>query len=150
MSETLEPTPPGSHSLYMDELIDQPPIIYYTDPITQKTYPADVVQMVDHLLVKIRHKPIWEIVEFCLMIWAKRYPTEYKEYLSAMKDYREARANEYASTKNKWTAEIVKMPPMLHYLLTIIAGHKIQDYGEKKFYQKFAKKYPGFSPASKI
>ena len=124
--------------------------ILYTDPLTLKTYPAWMSIAVDELLLKVRHKDIWEIVDFAIAIWAKKYPVKHKQYLRDMAAYRKNRANKHASNKTKSMRQLVELPREINYLLNKIASHRIEDYGEKKFWREFAKRYPAFSPAKKI
>lgn len=131
---------PGSKSLNQD--VDSG--FYYTDPLTQKSYPAWMVTAVDELIYKIRHKDIWEITDFCIAIWAKKYPKEHKAYLNTMKRFRANRKNEYGSTESHTWRNLVEVPQEITYLLNKIASHKIEDYGTQKYWRDFAKRYPGF------
>lgn len=124
--------------------------LLYHDPITDKDYPAWLSTAVDELLYKVRHKSIWQIVEFCLAIWAKKYPEEHRKYLKEMAVYKKNRLNKFASTKSKVLRELVSLPPGVNYLLDKIAADKIADYGPKRFWREFAERYPVFSPAQKI
>lgn len=123
---------------------------YYTDPLSQKSYPAWMVQAVDELIYKVRHKSVWEITDFCLEIWAKKYPTEHKEYLKFMARYRANRKNKHGSTDNKTWRSLVEVPQELTYLLNKIASHKIEEYGTQKYWREFAKRYPGFRGGEKF
>lgn len=122
----------------------------YTDPLTQKTYPTWMVAAIDELLYKIRHKPIWEIVDFCLGIWAKKYPKDYKVFLKDMEEFRKNRRTETASNQSGSMRNLVEVPRELTFLLNKIASHKIQDYGEHKFWRDFAKRYPAFRGGTKF
>lgn len=122
----------------------------YTDPLTQKSYPSYMVQAVDDLLYKVRHKTLWDIVEWCIEFWMKKHPVEHKKYLKAVKEHQQSRKNKFASTKDKQFRELVHIPSDISYLLEKIARHKIEDYGRLKFYKEFAKRYPGFRGGEKI
>lgn len=124
--------------------------IWYTDPLTEKTYRADLVQMVDDLLLKIRKKPLWEVVDFCIEIWARKYPKKHKEYLDAVKEIKSSRRKATASSKTNQTRYLAEPPWEVMMLLEKVAQHKIDDYGKQKFWRKFAKRYPGFSVAEKV
>ena len=118
--------------------------LIYTDILTGKSYPAWLVTAVDELILKVRKKDIWQIVEFCLEIWAKKNPKEYKKFMQMQTEYRKQRKNKYASTDSKWLRELVNVPREFKYLITKIAQHRIDEYGEHKFWRDFSRKYPGF------
>lgn len=127
----------------------------YTDSLTQKSYPAFMVQAVDELLYKIRHKNIWEICDWAIEFWMKKNPSEAKKYLEAVKEHQKSRKTEFASTGGDGTGrmnvrEIVHIPPDISYLLEKIARHKIEDFGRLKFYKEFARRYPGFAGGEKL
>lgn len=124
--------------------------LIYHDPVTDKVYPAWLSEAVDELLYKVRKKGIWEIVDFCIEIWATKYPTEHKKYLTEMKKYKSNRLNKFASTKSKVYRELISLPREMNFLLDKIAADKIADYGPQKFWREMARRYPGFSPAEKI
>lgn len=124
--------------------------LLYTDPLTQRTVPAWMSTAVDELLYKVRHKNIWEIVDFCIEMWAKKYPVEHKKFLKEMASFKKNRANKFASSETKSMRQLVELPRDVNYLLDKIASHKIADYGEKKFWREFARRYPAFSPAQSI
>lgn len=125
------------------------PTLNVYDPISQKPRPAWAVAAVDELLSKIRHKNIWEVVDFCIEIWAKRFPEDHKTFFKELKEYRKQRDNEFAATKSKAWREMVVIPPLVWYLLQKIAYEKIRDYGEDKFKRDFSKRYAGFRPGEK-
>jgi hypothetical protein len=139
---------PGGASRAINQDIDAG--FTYTDPLTQKSYPAWMVSAVDELLYKVRHQNIWKIVDFCLEIWAKKYPKEYKEYMKEVARYRANRKNKFASTDSKWWRDLVHVPRELTYLLNSIASHKIEEYGPQKFWRDFSKRYPGFRGGDKF
>lgn len=112
--------------------------------------PAWLSEAVDELLFKVRKKDIWEIVEFCIQIWATKYPTEHKKFLKEMKSYKSGRLNKFSATKSLHMRELVSLPRELNFLLDKIAADKIADYGPKKFWRELATRYPGFSPAEKV
>ena len=132
----------------MDILTTSQPITI--DPITGKQYPAWLSAAVDELVYKIRKKTIWEVVDFCLNVWISKYPEEHKQYLREMKEYKKNRKNKYASTKTNVYREIILLPREVNYLLDMFAADKIADYGPKKFWRNFAKRYPALSPANSI
>jgi hypothetical protein len=123
--------------------------ITYKDPLSGKEYPSWMVEAVDQLLFKIRHKSIWEIVDFCIEVWAKKNPKDYQDYFKYMKRYRASRKNKYGSTKDKSIRSLVQVPRELTGILNKIAIHRIEEYGEDKFWKDFAKKYPGFRGGEK-
>lgn len=122
----------------------------YHDPITGKDYPAWLSIAVDELIVKVRKQNIWKVVDFCLDVWASKDSTEYRSYKAEMKKYKANRANRYAATKSKVSRELVALPREVNYLLDKLAADKIADYGPKKFWREFARRYPAFSPAEAI
>lgn len=122
----------------------------YHDPISGRKVPTWLSVAVDELLYKVRKKGLWEIVEFCIEIWKKKYPEEHKKFFGDMRQYKLDRLNKYASSKSKSQRELISLPRELNYLLDKIAADKIADYGPKKFYRELARRYPGFSPAQNI
>ena len=122
----------------------------YIDPLTGRVTPVWLQVAVTDLLHKIRHKDIWEIVDFCIKIWGQRNPEDYKAYFKEMKKYKANRLNEYASSKSKVHRELVSLPEDVNYLLDKLAAHRIADYGAQKFWREFARRYPGFSPAKRV
>lgn len=123
--------------------------ITYKDPLSGKEYPSWMVEAVDEFLYKIRHKSIWEIVDFCIEVWAKRNPKEYREYFETMKRYRSDRKNKFGSTESKSLRSLLEVPREITGLLRKVASHRIDEYGETKFWKDFAKKYPGFRGGDK-
>ena len=124
--------------------------ILYIDPLTNRVTPAWLSTAVDELILKVRHKDIWEICDFCIEIWAKKFPQEHKAYLKEMKAYRSRRLNSFSSTKSNSLRELINIPREINFLLDKLASHRIADYGPKKFWREFAKRYKGFSPAEKV
>lgn len=126
--------------------------ITYTDPLTLKTYDPHLVEAVDQLLLKIRHKDIWEIVEWAIKIWAYKNPTEHKLFLDAQKNYKMSRKRETGATDSKFMRNLVHIPSDISYLLNKLAKHRIEDYpgGEMAFWRSLAKRYPGFSGVEKV
>jgi len=124
--------------------------LYTYDALADKQRPSWMVEAVDQLLHKVRKQNLWKIVDFCISVWAKRYPSEHKEYLKTLSRYRANRKNEYGSTKNKTWRELSVIPPLIDYLLNKIADDKIEVYGKKKFYREFARRYPGFRGGTKF
>lgn len=124
--------------------------ILYTDPLTMKTYPAWLVEAVDNLLYKIRHKNIWEICDFAIRVWERKNPTEAKKFYEAQEAFRNSRRSDTGSSKSKWIRGTVNIPSDISYLLTKFADHKIEEYGRLKFWRDFAERYPGFAAANKI
>jgi hypothetical protein len=120
------------------------------DPITGKEYPAWLSVAVDELVYKIRKRSLWDVVDFCLLIWKTKYPKEHNEYLKEMREYKANRKNKYASTKTNVYREVVILPREVNYLLDKFAADKIADYGPKKFWRNFARRYPVLSPAETI
>lgn len=126
--------------------------ILYTDPLTLKSYPAFFVQAVDELLMKVRHKNVWEICDWAIEFWMRKNPTEASRYMEAMKEFRSSRKNQYASTGGGDNIEqrvMVRIPSDISYLLEKIAKHKIDEYGRTKFWKEFARRYPGFAGGEK-
>lgn len=115
-----------------------------------KSYPSWMVAAVDELIYKIRHKNVWEITDFAIAVWAKKYPKEHKEYLKFMARYRSNRKNQHGSTEDKAWRSLVEVPREITYLLNKIASHKIEEYGEQKYWREFAKRYPGFRGGDKF
>lgn len=134
--------------VYLGNSIKSEPL--HLDPLTGRVAPAWMVAAVDELLVKVRHMDVWKIVDFCIEIWAKKYPTDHKKYLDEMKKYRANRKNKYSSTKTMWLRELVIAPQELTYLLNKVASHRIEEYGTAKFWRDFSRKYPGFRPGEKF
>lgn len=126
--------------------------ILYTDPLTQKTRPAWLVEAVDRLLYKVRHKDIWEIVEFAVNFWARKNPVEHRKFLEANKRYRDSRKKDTGATDSNSLRATVNIPRDISYILEKIAAHKIKEYkgGSLKFWRDFARRYPGFAAAEKI
>jgi len=145
--EARSANPPG-FSRAVNSDVD--PNFYYTDVLTQKTYPSWMVAAVDELIYKVRHMNIWKIVDFCIDIWAKKHPKEHKLFLKDMVAYRKNRKNSTSSTDSKSMRELAIVPREITFLLDKIAFDKINDYGKKKFWREFSKRYPGFRPGEKF
>jgi hypothetical protein len=122
----------------------------YMDPLTMKEYPMWLVEAVDQLLLKIRHKDVWEICDFAISVWAKKHPIEHKKFLAANKNYRESRKKKTGATDSNFMRNLVHVPPDISYILNLVAQHKIEDYGTKKFWREFARRYQGFSNVEKV
>lgn len=124
--------------------------VQHYDPLTGRETPAWLSKAVDELIYKVRKKDIWEIVEFCIAIWAKKHPVEHKKFLEEMKEFRKQRANKFASSKTKAHRGLVELPAEINFLLDKIAPHRIAEYGPKKFWREFARRYPAFSHGEAI
>lgn len=105
---------------------------------------------VDKLLKSVRHKNIWEIVDFCIMVWAKKHPEDHKKFLKEAQNYKKSRKKETGATQDNTRRTLVAIPHEIDYLLQKIAKHRIEEYGRTKFYRDFAKRYPGFRTSEKL
>lgn len=126
--------------------------ILYTDPLTEKTYPAWLVEAVDQLLYKIRHKSIWDLCDFAIKIWAKKNPQEHKRWMKWNDEYRKSRKKETGATDSNSLRGLVNIPSDISYVLRKFGQHKIDDYpgGETQFWRDFVKRYPGFGASEKV
>ncbi|KKP54483.1 MAG: hypothetical protein UR46_C0020G0003 [Parcubacteria group bacterium GW2011_GWA1_33_6] len=102
------------------------------------------------LLVKLRNtKGMWEVIDEVLNIWHKNHPKEWKAHLIDIKDLRDTRKNEFASTKDKSLRLVLDIPEKI--ILMIRKLYDVQECPmDKKWMLKFAKRYPNMVVAEKL
>lgn len=107
-------------------------------------------EAVDTLVKKVNNKSIWDVVEFAIAIWSRKYPVESSRFYRSQGNHKQNRLNKFGSTKAMQLRELVNLPWEINYLLEKLARDRIEEYGKKKFWREFAKRYPGFATAEKI
>jgi hypothetical protein len=117
----------------MDEIIDK----------TGIPRPKWAVDLVDNFLIKVKSRPMWEMIDFIVSVYLKKHP----EYLNQSRAFY---LNKFASNKDKSMRQLLSIPLDLKDTIDWFYKENIKNIGEVKFWRKFAKRYPTFSPAEKI
>lgn len=136
-----------------------PPKIYSMiiayDQETGRYLPSNQMQLVNKLLDLKRTKSMWEVIDFLIDAWIKREPKKWKSYLVEIKGIRETRKISSVGGKSfrGVSRDDRENGAITSYLLDIpawivMAIRKLYDAQElpmdKKFYYKFARKFPAF------
>lgn len=106
-----------------------------------KVRPAWAVEAVERLLQKVRRKNLWDVVDFLVSVFEKRFPEYSKARYTELKERRKRLKNPYASNKEKDLRHLVSIPVPLKDLM----DYFLEDYENKEFWREFAKRYPQYS-----
>ena len=116
--------------------------------------PATDVQAADRLLTLKKTKDVWEVIEECFKIWADKHPKEYKSFLFHVQEVRETRKRTKGFrgvTKGKdggYIEYTMDIPQDIIYMLRVLYTPEELPM-DKKFFRKFAKKFPKFKVSGK-
>jgi len=114
---------------------------------------ADIVQAADRLIKLKKTANLWEVVGEVLEVWKKRNPKVWKAHVITVKDLRQTRKDEYASTKDKETGGYLRytvdVPEQVVMMLRMLYSAEELPMN-KEFWREFAKRFPAFSVAEKI
>ena len=130
-----------------------------TDLINNFKYaPAKAVQAVDRLIKLKNTKSPWEVIAEIVKIWQSTEPKEWKSFIVTMKNVKATRkvtsvGNKQFSgvTKNKGSYGRALLDIPTRVMRMIRAIYKAEDLPmDKKFYDKFAKKFPMFVVWEKV
>lgn len=104
--------------------------------------PKWAVELVDYFLLKVKTKPMWEMIDFLVSVYLKKHP----EFITKPAIAK----NAFASTKDKSMRHLLSIPMDLKDTIDWFYGDEIKDMGQVKFWRKFARRYPSLSMAEKI
>lgn len=104
--------------------------------------PKWAVDLVDRFLLKVRTKPMWEMIDFIVGIYMEKHPEFFQRSALSF--------NKLASNKDKSMRHLLSLPVDLKDTIDWFYKPEIKDMGEVKFWRRFAKKYPMLSYAKKI
>lgn len=104
--------------------------------------PKWAVDLVDDFLIKVKSRPMWEMIDFIVSVYLTKHPGYLKIDRSSY--------NQFASTEDKSMRKLLSMPIDLKDTIDWFYKDEIKNIGEVKFWRMFAKKYPTFSYATKI
>jgi hypothetical protein len=116
-----------------------------------KVRDSDDVELAD-AIIKARQKSPWDVIDLLVKAWARRSPEEVKAVKIDISDRREMlNDKEYGSTMGGNDMErrfTLIFPTTLQSMIR--TQYKATDLPfDRKFYQEFSKKYPGFKIAEK-
>lgn len=117
--------------------------------------PLEAMQLADKLIENSAKKGLWPSINLIVETWFKRHPDEAALHKKLVADERSNQKNEYASTVRKngdlgGVRHMGEIPPEIYSTIDMICYKQIQEYGEKKFWREFFRKYPVFSIAEKV
>lgn len=102
----------------------------------------DDIKMVDAFLKKVATQPMWEVIDFIVKVFIKRYPGSIQKKQTLLK-------NEFAATKDLGMRHLIMMPQALYDLIDQFYHDEIMS-NKKKFLYEFASRYKIFTPAEKL
>lgn len=116
-----------------------------------KVRDSDDVELAD-AIIKARQKSPWEVIDLLVKAWARRSPDEVKAVKIDINDRREMlNDKEYGTTMGGNDMErrfTLIFPTTLQSMIR--TQYKAADLPfDRKFYQEFSKRYPGFKIAEK-
>lgn len=116
-----------------------------------KVRDSDDVELAD-AIIKVRQKSPWEVIDLLVKAWARRSPDEVKAVKIDISDRREMlNDKEYGTTMGGNDMErrfTLIFPTTLQSMIR--TQYKAADLPfDRKFYQEFSKRYPGFKIAEK-
>lgn len=74
----------------------------------------------DRLLKLSKEKPIWEVIDEIINIWATRQPKKWKAHLFNLSSIKETRKNKFSSTKDKSLRYILDIPQQIIMMIRIL------------------------------
>jgi hypothetical protein len=121
-----------------------------------KYAPAKDVQAADRLIELKKQNKLWEAVELCFEIWARRNPKEWKSFLFHVDEVRETRKTTRGFkgvSRDKetggYTQYLLDIPQDVVYML-----RKLYTPDElpmdKKFFNQLARRFPKFRVSHKV
>lgn len=103
----------------------------------------------NRLIELAKTKSQWEVIEEVVNVWQKTQPKEWKSHLIELKDLKETRENEFASTKDKSLRFILDIPEKVIMMIRILYSSEDAPM-DKKWMLEFAKRFPRFVVANRI
>lgn len=111
--------------------------------------PEWAVKAVDHLMEMVKVKPIWEVVDFIVSVWAKN-KERVEKFEKEKNEMKESRANTYASNKDMSMRYLGEVPIEINDLIETFYSDDINAMGKKEFWREFMKRYAYFRIADKL
>ena len=113
------------------------------------------MQIADMLLDNAEKRGLWDTVDMILNVWFKKHPREYEEHQRFVALTRKTQKNKFGSTERKrgdlgGLRHLGEIPTDIATTLDLLCYRQIKDYGDRRFYREFFKRYPVFSVAEKI
>jgi len=106
-----------------------------------KIRPAWAVEAVEKLLQKVKKKNLWDVIDFLVKVFEKRFPEYSKARHAELKERRKNLRNPHASNKAKDLRHLISIPVPLKDLF----DYFLEDYENKEFWREFARRYPQYS-----
>lgn len=116
--------------------------------------PLEATQIADKMLEKASKIGLWETVEMVVNVWFKKHPKEFEEHKKFVSLYRENLKNEDGSSKTGKARSLSistgirhmgEIPGDIATTLDMLCYSRIKEYGDKRFYREFFKRYPVFA-----
>lgn len=104
------------------------------------------IRDVDALLQKVRGKGVWEVTDFIIKIFEKRFP-EYSHAIGvANQERKKDLLRSTGSNKDRGMRHLISMPPQLKDLM----DYFLVNYENPTFWREFARRYPQYRVPDKI
>lgn len=136
-------------------LLRQPPSSIYmtTDPdIRYELKPRQAVSGADTLIEMKKTKPVWEVIAKAIDIWADTHPIQWESVLIDTKYTRETRKDKKFGTSKTKASNLrytLDMPlPVSKMIRALYNPDELPM--DRKFFIKFARKFPAFKIAEKM
>ena len=117
--------------------------------------PLEAHRIADEMLKKASKTDLWGTVDMIVSVWLKRHPKEAEEHAKFVSIQRGTRKNKFASTQRNngdlgGVRYVGEIPTEIFTALDLLCYQRIKEYGEKRFYSEFFKRYAIFRVAEKI
>jgi len=115
--------------------------------------PAWAIQAADTLIrMKKDNRPIWESIEYMIKVWHKTRPTEWKSYLYYLNDIRETRIDKKFGTSKTKGSNLRYTLDIPEIIMSMIRKLYTADElpMDRKFFIKFARRFPAFKVVEKM
>jgi len=104
---------------------------------------------IDKLLLASHTENQWKVIEKAVKLWEKVQVKQWKSYLIDMKDTKNTRRNEFASTSDKSLRYLLDIPEKIIQIIRIIYPAEVLPM-DKPFFRQFAKRFKQFVVPSKV
>jgi len=111
--------------------------------------PEWAVKAIDHLMAMAKKKPMWEVIDFIVSVWAKN-TNRVAEFERDKDEMKESRANKFGSNKDMNLRYLAEIPFEINDLLETFYMDDIEAMGRKNFWREFVKRYKYFQISEKL
>ena len=111
--------------------------------------PEWAVKAVDHLMKMVKEKPMWEVIDFIVSVWAKK-EDRVADFEKQKDEMKQTRANAFASNADMNLRYLAEIPMEISDLIENFYSEDISAMGKKEFWREFVKRYKYFQISEKL